>query len=129
MTDAFAQNAPAPATTTATGVAEPMPYELSQEKMFKDTLTFLFLMFAIFYFLLIRPQQKRVKAHQALLSELKKGDRVITSGGIIGSVVKFEGDEIVVVEIAPNVRVRVARGMIQEKAAAGTPTSDTANDN
>ncbi len=127
---AFAADpAPPVSTETAVGVAEPVPYELTQEKMFKDTLIFVFLMFAIFYFLLIRPQQKRVKAHKDLLAELKKGDRVVTAGGIIGSIVKFEGGDVAVVEIAPSVRVRMSRASISEKVSADVSTADTANDN
>ena len=55
----------------------------------------LILMFVIFYFLLIRPQQKRQKEHQQMLRELKKGDRIITSGGLIGTVVGLKDDEVV----------------------------------
>ena len=73
----------------------------------------LILIFAVFYFLLIRPQQKRQKEHKALLSALKRGDRVVTSGGILGRVTQVkEGVDEVEVEIAPNVRVSVLRQTI-----------------
>ena len=71
----------------------------------------LILMFAIFYFLLIRPQQKKAKQHKELLSALKKGDRVVNSGGLHGLVTGLT-DDIVTMEIAPKVRVKVSRGSI-----------------
>ncbi len=72
------------------------------------------LMFAIFYFLLIRPQQKKTKEHQAVLSQLKKGDKVLTAGGIHGEISGIK-DDIITVEIAPKVRIRVSRGSIAGK--------------
>ena len=71
----------------------------------------LILMFAIFYFLLIRPQQKKAKQHRELLSSLKKGDKVISSGGLHGLVTGLT-DDVVIMEIAPKVRVKVSRGSI-----------------
>ena len=71
----------------------------------------LILMFAIFYFLLIRPQQKKAKAHKQLLSAIKKGDRIVSSGGLHGLVTGLT-DDVVTVEIAPKVRVKIARGSI-----------------
>jgi preprotein translocase subunit YajC len=68
-------------------------------------------MVVIFYFLLIRPQQKKAKEHKALLENLKKGDRIITSGGIIGTIVNID-DQIVNVEIADRVRIEMARPYI-----------------
>jgi preprotein translocase subunit YajC len=112
------------ATPTADGQA---PYELSAEKMMTDNLLILGLIFFIFYFILIRPQQKRIKAHQAMLQSLQKGSKVMTSGGIIGNIVKFEGDTIVVVEIAQGVKVRVARGSITE--VVSDVGGESANDN
>jgi len=74
----------------------------------------LVLIFVVFYFLLIRPQQKKMKAHRELISALKRGDKVLTAGGIVGTVVKVEDDNMLLVEIAKDVRVRVARGTISE---------------
>jgi preprotein translocase subunit YajC len=71
----------------------------------------LILVFVIFYFLLIRPQQKKLRAHRAMLSRLKKNDEVVTSGGIYGKVVALT-DSIVTLEVAPNVRLRVQRPQI-----------------
>ncbi len=71
----------------------------------------LVLIFAVFYFLLIRPQQKKAKEHQAFLSNLKKGDLVVSSGGIQGTVTGLT-DTVVTLEIADNVRVKVSRQYI-----------------
>ena len=70
----------------------------------------LILMFVIFWFLLIRPQQKRAKAHKQMISELKRGDRIITSSGIIGRIMEID-DEQVVIE-SENSRFRISRGAI-----------------
>jgi preprotein translocase subunit YajC len=73
----------------------------------------LVLIFVVFYFLLIRPQQKKLKDHKAMLEAVRRGDRVITNGGIIGLVTKVAPDKReVTVEIAENVRVQVAQDMI-----------------
>ncbi|EHM02406.1 preprotein translocase, YajC subunit [Acetobacteraceae bacterium AT-5844] len=73
----------------------------------------LVLIFVVFYFLLIRPQQKRAKEHRKMLGELKRGDRIITAGGVIGTISKVkDGSEEIEVEIAPNVRINVVRGTI-----------------
>jgi preprotein translocase subunit YajC len=81
----------------------------------------LVLVFAVFYFLLIRPQQKRAKEHKALLAGIKRGDRVVSGGGIIGTVTKATDDELTI-EVAENVRLRVTRdsvlGLYKERAAA-----------
>ncbi len=71
----------------------------------------LILMFAIFYFLLIRPQQKKAKEHRNMVASIKKGDHVVSSGGLHGMVTGVT-DDIVTMEIAPKVRVRVSRGSI-----------------
>ncbi|HWO42106.1 MAG TPA: preprotein translocase subunit YajC [Candidatus Eisenbacteria bacterium] len=82
----------------------------------------LILVFVIFYFLLIRPQQKKTKEHQQMLSRLKKNDEVMTAGGIYGKVTNLT-DTVVTLEVAPNVRIRVHRPHISavvsgEKASA-----------
>ncbi len=83
------------------------------------------LMFAVLYFLLIRPQQKKINDHKKLVNDIKRGDKILTGGGIIGTVVKTEGDDVVVVEIAENVRVRVARLSISNViTSADVPAND-----
>lgn len=75
----------------------------------------LVLIFVVFWFLMIRPQQKRMKEHRALVAALKKNDKVVTNGGILGVVTKaVDGENDVEVEIAPNVRVRVIRSAVGE---------------
>ncbi len=71
----------------------------------------LILMFVIFYFLLIRPQQKKQKDHQAMLGDIKKGDKVITSGGLYGVIVKVT-EKDVVLEVADKVNLRFTRGSV-----------------
>ncbi len=86
---------------------------------------FPFLMiFVILYFLVIRPQQKKVKAHKEMVSALRRGDTVITSGGLIGKVSKVSSDAEIVVEIAPDVKVTIVRHMVQEVRAKGEPAND-----
>lgn len=74
------------------------------------------LMFAIFYFLLIRPQQKRQKEQKQMLSELQKGDKVITAGGIHGVISSLK-DDTITVKVADNVKIEVSRGSISKLAA------------
>jgi preprotein translocase subunit YajC len=81
----------------------------------------LVMIFVVFYFLLIRPQQKKVKEHKVMLDALRRGDRVVTGGGILGTVVKVGTDEEVQIEIAENVRVKVLRGSISTVLAKTEP--------
>ena len=76
-----------------------------------EGIVMLVIMFAIFYFLLIRPQQKRAKKHKELVQSLKAGDEVVTAGGIHGKVTAVQ-DTIVTMEVASNVRVKVNRSSI-----------------
>jgi preprotein translocase subunit YajC len=78
------------------------------------------LLFALFYFLMIRPQQRRLKQHQDLLATLKRGDNVVLSSGMMGKIVRVE-DTVVGIEIASGVTVRVRKAMITEVEARGTP--------
>jgi len=73
----------------------------------------LILIFVIFWFLLIRPQQKRAKAHQELLKTVTRGDTIVTNGGVVGKVTKANDDELTV-EIAQGVRIQVLRGMVAD---------------
>ena len=73
----------------------------------------LILIFVIFYFFLIRPQQKKIKDHKSMVAALKRGDEVITSGGIVGQVEKILGDDKVDISISENVTVRVVQSTIQ----------------
>lgn len=80
----------------------------------------LILIFVVFYFLLIRPQQKKAKQHQTYLSNLKKGDKIITGGGIHGQITGLT-DSVVTIEIADNVRIKVNRASIMGSANATEP--------
>jgi preprotein translocase subunit YajC len=73
----------------------------------------LILIFVIFYFFLIRPQQKKVKEHKLMVSALKRGDEVITSGGIVGKIERVLGDDKIDITIADNVTVQVVQSTIQ----------------
>lgn len=84
----------------------------------------LILVFIVFYFLMIRPQQRRMKALQAAVAAVKKGDTVVTAGGVVGKVTKVE-DQFVEVEIAPNTRIRVVKATLAEVTALGSkPAND-----
>jgi preprotein translocase subunit YajC len=80
------------------------------------------LIFAIMYFLMIRPQQKKAKEHKAMIEALRRGDRVITAGGIFGKVVKVEDNEIDV-EVASGVKVKVVRGTISQVVSKSEPAN------
>ena len=83
----------------------------------------LVLIFVVFYFLLIRPQQRKAKDHRATLAALRRGDRVVTGGGIIGTVVRVDSPEEVTVDIAEGVRVRVVRSTITNVVAKPDPAA------
>lgn len=82
----------------------------------------LILMFAIFYFLLIRPQQKKQKLHRQMVQNLKKGDRVMTSGGLYGRITGIT-DTVVTLEISEKVRVKVARSNITSSTESDNPST------
>lgn len=79
----------------------------------------------IFYFLLIRPQQKRMKEHRNTINSVKKNDLIVTAGGLIAKVIKVDEHEVEA-EIAPNVKVKIVKGTIAEvrTAGAGKPAND-----
>lgn len=76
-------------------------------------------MFAVLYFLMIRPQMKRAKEHKAMVEALQKGDEVVTAGGVLGRISKV-GDAHLTLEIAPNVEIQVQRGAVQTVLPKGT---------
>jgi preprotein translocase subunit YajC len=106
ITPAFAQGSP-----------------LGGDSMLVSLLPFV-LIFVIMYFLILRPQQKRVKTHQEMVKNLRRGDTVVTSGGLVGKVTKVVDDEQIEVEIADGVRVRQVRGMVSDVRAKGEPVKD-----
>jgi preprotein translocase subunit YajC len=84
----------------------------------------LILIIVIMYFLVLRPQQQRVKRHQEMVKALRRGDTVISNGGLVGKVTKIVDDDQVEVEIADGVRVRQMRSMVSEVRAKGEPVKD-----
>jgi preprotein translocase subunit YajC len=82
------------------------------------------LIFVIMYFLILRPQRQKAKVHQEMVANLRRGDTVVTSGGLIGKVAKVEEAEVQV-ELAEGVRVRIVRGMIAEVRAKGEPVKES----
>jgi preprotein translocase subunit YajC len=106
FTPAFAQTAGAPGAGSAIGSFVP-----------------LVLIFFIMYFLLIRPQQKKMKEHRAMVDALRRGDQVVTSGGIVGKVTKVQEDGMVEVEIADGVKVKVVKHTIGQVLNKTEPAS------
>jgi len=90
-------------------------------------LTFLplILIFVVFYFLLIRPQQKRQKEHKAMVEALRRGDRVVTAGGMYGTVARVIDETQIEVEIAEGVKVRMLKGTVQEVVSKNEPVKDS----
>ena len=84
----------------------------------------LILIVVIMYFLVLRPQQQKVKQHQQMVKALRRGDTVVTSGGLIGKVTKVVDEDQIEVEIADGVRVRQMRSMVSEVRAKGEPVKD-----
>ena len=78
----------------------------------------------VFYFLLIRPQRQKLKQHQAMVAALRRGDSVVTNGGLIGKVSKLVSDEEIEIEIANDTKVRLVRGMIQQVRVKGEPADE-----
>jgi preprotein translocase subunit YajC len=84
------------------------------------------LIFVVFYFLLIRPQQKKMKDHKAMVGAVRRGDKVVTGGGLIGTVSKVVSDTEVQVELAQGVKVRVVKGTLSDVLNRGEPAKPTA---
>jgi preprotein translocase subunit YajC len=104
ITPAYAQAAGAPGAGDLIGMTLP-----------------LVLIMGVFYFLLIRPQQRKAKEHQNMLAKVAKGDTIVTQGGLIGKVTKVVDDNELQVEVGENVKVRILRGGIHEVRAKGEP--------
>ncbi len=96
---------------------------LGGDSMLVSLLPFI-LIFVIMYFLILRPQQKRVKMHQEMVKNIRRGDTVVSSGGLIGKVTKVIDDDQIEIEIGEDVRVRQVRQMVAEVRAKGEPVKD-----
>ncbi|MCK4939409.1 MAG: preprotein translocase subunit YajC [Rhodospirillaceae bacterium] len=96
--------------------------------LFESLIPFL-LIFVVFYFLLIRPQQKKAKDHKSMQSSIRRGDKIVTSGGIFGSVVRVKEDEgVLEVEIAEGVKVKVDRSMVSAVLVKTEPADKASKD-
>ncbi len=84
------------------------------------------LIFVIMYFLILRPQQKRVRQHQDMVKNVRRGDTVVTNGGLVGKVTKVIDDDQIEIEIASDVRIRQMRGMLTDVRAKGEPVKEEA---
>ncbi len=113
VTQAFAQAAPGAAPAAGGGMTDILVQ-----------LAPILLLVVIFYLLIFRPQQKRVKAQQAMLGAIRRGDTVVTTGGIVGKVTKAVDGEDLEVEIATGVKVKLVRGMISDVRSKAEPVND-----
>ena len=95
----------------------------SGNEMFMSLLPFVAI-FVIMYFLILRPQQKKVKQHQELVKNVRRGDTVVTTGGLVGKITKVVDDDQIEVEISDGVRVRQMRSMVSDVRAKGEPVKD-----
>jgi preprotein translocase subunit YajC len=86
----------------------------------------LVMIMAVFYFLMIRPQQRKMKEHQDMLGKISRGDTIVTNGGLVGKVNKVVDDRELLVEIAENVKVRVVRSAIADVRTKGEPVKEPA---
>ena len=84
------------------------------------------IVFVIMYFLVVRPQQKRAKMHQEMVKNVRRGDTIVTNGGLVGKVTKVVDDDQIEIEIADGVRIRQMRQMVTDVRAKGEPVKDEA---
>ena len=113
------------AVSTSAYAQAPSFFGGGSDNMLVSLLPFI-LIFVIMYFLILRPQQKRVKMHQEMVKNLRRGDTVVTSGGLVGKVTKVIDDDQIEVELAEGVKIRQMRQMIAEVRAKGEPVKDDA---
>lgn len=115
ISPAFAQETPATTGTLQPGGPAPMPPPVSPWEVMGTNMLMVVVLVAMFYILLIRPQQRRMKEHAKMLNELKKGDGVITAGGLVGVIDRVEGNDEVVVDLGNGIKVTALRATIQAK--------------
>ena len=110
ISEAFAAEPPVPSATVATATGVPATGAATPEPSPFASVIPLILIFVVFYFLLIRPQQRKIKEHESMVTSVKRGDKVVTGGGVIGTVQKVDADNLhLEVEIAPNVVVKLLK--------------------
>lgn len=116
ISPANAQEVPVPVTTAETAVADgTLPVQPNTTSILIQNVGMIVLLVVMFYFLLIRPQQKRFKEHKEMIDGLKVGDKVIAAGGLIGTLDKLVSDDEVIVDLGNGVKVTAVRSMIQTK--------------
>jgi preprotein translocase subunit YajC len=111
VTEAFAQTTGAPGGGASDMIIQFMPF---------------ILIFVIMYFLIIRPQRQKAQRHRDMVANLRRGDTVVTAGGLIGKVLKVVDENEVQIELSEGVKVRAVRGMIAEVRSKGEPVKDSA---
>lgn len=116
------------ATPAMAAPAAASPAGMPEENILMQLVPFIFI-FVIFYFLIIRPQQKKFKQHQALISTIKRNDKVILSSGIVGKVTKEEHEGILEVEIAEGVNVKVVASTVSSVEAKEKISNDNSKKN
>ena len=115
ISQAFAADAPATETTAETAVpgADPTMAPSSTQSIVIQNVGMIVLLIVMFYFLLIRPQQKRFKEHKEMIDALKVGDKIVTSGGLIGKISELSNDNEVIVDLGNSIKVTALRNTIQ----------------
>jgi preprotein translocase subunit YajC len=119
IASAFAQDATADATTAAPGS--------SIANIVSPQMLMMLAVFGVFYFILIRPQQKKLEEQNKMIKALQRGDRIVTSGGIHGKILKLE-DDCLIVEIADNVQIKIDRAQVQGLEAKTQPVAAGVNE-
>lgn len=115
ISPAFAQETPVTTGTVQPGDIAPMPAPVSPWEVMGTNMLMVVVLVGLFYVLLIMPQQRRMKEHTKMLDALKKGDGIITAGGLIGTVDRVEGNDEVVIDLGNGVKVTALRSTIQAK--------------
>jgi preprotein translocase subunit YajC len=114
ITQAHASDIEVPGTSTGVAIPPPEPPP-SMQSAFISNMGMVLVLCVLFYFLLIKPQQKRIREHTQMLSGLKKGDKVITAGGIIGTIDKISDSDEAVIDLGNGIKVTALRSTIQSK--------------
>lgn len=121
-----AESAPGTVQSTVTNTSVPTGEAAGEPSPILSMMPLLFI-FVVFYFLLIRPQQKKLREHDGMVKAIQRGDKIVTAGGIIGVVHKLD-DDVIVLEIAQDVRVRVLRETISHVLAKAGVANDNKTD-
>jgi preprotein translocase subunit YajC len=127
ISDAYAADSPAVTTGTTANTSPLLPNTPADAPSPLSGMGILLIIPVVLYFLMIRPNQKKIKEYEEMVKALRRGDRIVTGGGIIGIISKIENDDVLVVEIAPDVKVRVMRETISH-VVSRTAVNDNKSD-